>query len=77
MPDVVSDGILCTFVCACGWLAMDTDLIWVDNLRSAGTVNYQVQKLFSNKQRTNAIPCLSNNKTAFWPGQFIQLCSDR
>jgi len=44
-----------------GW-QWTPDLIWVDNLRSAGTVNYQVQKLFSNNKGTNAIPALLNNK---------------
>jgi len=38
------------------------DLIWVDNLRSAGTVNYQVQKMFSTNKGTNAVLALSNNK---------------
>ena len=38
------------------------DLIWVDNLRSAGTVNYQVQKLFSNNRGTHVIPALLNDK---------------
>src|SRR5207344_1309155 len=44
-----------------GW-QWTPDLIWVDNLRSAGTVNYQVQKLFSNNKGTNAVPALSNGK---------------
>jgi alpha-N-arabinofuranosidase len=44
-----------------GW-QWTPDLIWVDNLRSAGTVNYQVQKLFSNNKGTDAIPALSNGK---------------
>lgn len=44
-----------------GW-QWTPDLIWVDNLRSAGTVNYQVQKLFSNNKGTNAVPALLNNK---------------
>jgi alpha-L-arabinofuranosidase len=45
-----------------GW-QWTPDLIWVDNLRSAGTVNYQVQKLFATNKGTNAIPALLNNKT--------------
>jgi alpha-L-arabinofuranosidase len=44
-----------------GW-QWTPDLIWVDNLRSAGTVNFQVQKLFSNNKGTNAVPALLNNK---------------
>lgn len=44
-----------------GW-QWTPDLIWVDNLRSAGTVNYQVQKLFSLNKGTNVIPALLNNK---------------
>ncbi|WP_462251710.1 alpha-L-arabinofuranosidase C-terminal domain-containing protein [Ferruginibacter sp.] len=44
-----------------GW-QWTPDLIWVDNLRSAGTVNYQVQKLFATNKGTNAVPILFNNK---------------
>ena len=45
-----------------GW-QWTPDLIWVDNLRSAGTVNYQVQKLFATNKGTNAVPALVNNKS--------------
>jgi alpha-L-arabinofuranosidase len=45
-----------------GW-QWTPDLIWVDNLRSAGTVNYQVQKLFATNKGTNAVPALLKNKT--------------
>jgi len=45
-----------------GW-QWTPDLIWVDNLKSAGTVNYQVQKLFSNNKGTDAVPALYNNKS--------------
>jgi alpha-L-arabinofuranosidase len=38
------------------------DLIWVDNLRSFGTVNYQVQKLYATNKGTNVIPALLNGK---------------
>ncbi len=38
------------------------DLIWVDNLRSFGTVNYQVQKLYATNKGTNVVPALLNNK---------------
>jgi alpha-L-arabinofuranosidase len=44
-----------------GW-QWTPDLIWVDNLRSAGTVNYQVQKLFATNKGTNAVPALLNGK---------------
>ncbi len=36
------------------------DLIWFDNLRSVGTPNYYVQKLFSNNRGTNVIPVLQD-----------------
>ena len=38
------------------------DLIWVDNLRSFGTVNYQVQKLYATNNGTNVVPALLNGK---------------
>jgi alpha-N-arabinofuranosidase len=38
-----------------GW-QWTPDLIWFDNLKSYGTPNYYVQKLFSNFKGTNAIP---------------------
>ncbi|MBL7738561.1 MAG: alpha-L-arabinofuranosidase [Chitinophagaceae bacterium] len=44
-----------------GW-QWTPDLIWVDNLRSAGTVNYHVQKLYATNKGTHAIPALLNNK---------------
>jgi alpha-L-arabinofuranosidase len=36
------------------------DLIWFDNLRSAGTPNYYVQKIFSTNRGTHVIPILKN-----------------
>jgi alpha-L-arabinofuranosidase len=45
-----------------GW-QWTPDLIWVDNLRSAGTVNYQIQKLFATNKGTNAVPALMDNKS--------------
>lgn len=39
------------------------DLIWFDNLRSAGTPNYYVQKLFSTNKGTHVIPILKNGET--------------
>ncbi len=44
-----------------GW-QWTPDLIWVDNLRSYGTPNYYVQKLFSNYKGTDAVPILLNNE---------------
>jgi alpha-N-arabinofuranosidase len=38
------------------------DLIWFDNLRSLGTTNYYVQKLFSNNKGTEVLPMLMENK---------------
>jgi alpha-N-arabinofuranosidase len=38
------------------------DLIWFDNLKSFGTANYYVQKLFSNNKGTNVLPMLMENK---------------
>lgn len=44
-----------------GW-QWTPDLIWVDNLRSFGTPNYYVQKLFSNYKGTDVVPVLMNNE---------------
>ena len=38
------------------------DLIWMDNLRSYGTPNYYVQKLFSLNKGTQVVPILLNNE---------------
>jgi len=38
------------------------DLIWVDNLRSYGTTDYQVQKLFSLNKGTNEVSILQNGE---------------
>jgi alpha-L-arabinofuranosidase len=43
-----------------GW-QWTPNLIWVDNLRSYGTANYQVQKLFSNNKGTQVMPILYKN----------------
>jgi alpha-N-arabinofuranosidase len=43
-----------------GW-QWTPDLIWVDNLRSYGTPNYQVQKLFSLNKGTEVVPLLYKN----------------
>jgi alpha-L-arabinofuranosidase len=44
-----------------GW-QWTPDLIWVDNLRSYGSANYQVQKLYSTNKGTHIVPALSGNK---------------
>jgi alpha-N-arabinofuranosidase len=38
------------------------DLIWFDNLRSVGTPNYYVQKLFANNKGTDVVPALMDGK---------------
>ncbi|WP_220463966.1 alpha-L-arabinofuranosidase C-terminal domain-containing protein [Adhaeribacter radiodurans] len=50
------------FAHAEGW-QWTPDMIWVDNLKSYGTPNYQVQKLFSTNKGTNVVPLLLNNET--------------
>lgn len=44
-----------------GW-QWTPNLIWFDNLRSVGTVNYQVQKLFSTHRGTHTAALHSNGK---------------
>jgi alpha-L-arabinofuranosidase len=44
-----------------GW-QWTPDLIWYDNLRSYGTTNYYVQKLFSNNKGSQVLPMLLENK---------------
>ena len=38
------------------------DLIWFDNLRSVGTPNYYVQKLFANHKGTHVVPLLMDGQ---------------
>jgi alpha-L-arabinofuranosidase len=38
------------------------DLIWFDNLRSVGTPNYYVQKLYANNKGTDVVPTLMDGK---------------
>ncbi len=47
------------FAHAEGW-QWTPDLIWFDNLRSYGTPNYYVQKLFSTNRGSKVLPLLSN-----------------
>jgi alpha-L-arabinofuranosidase len=49
------------FAHAEGW-QWTPDMIWVDNLRSYGTPNYYVQKLYSINKGTNIVPALMNGK---------------
>jgi alpha-L-arabinofuranosidase len=49
------------FANADGW-QWTPDLIWVDNLRSYGTPDYQVQKLFSLYKGTHVVPVTLNNE---------------
>jgi alpha-N-arabinofuranosidase len=44
-----------------GW-QWTPDLIWFDNLKSFGSTNYYVQKLFSNNKGTQVLPMLLENK---------------
>ena len=50
------------FANAEGW-QWTPDLIWVDNLRTYGTPNYYVQKLFSTNKGTHVVPVVWNNET--------------
>ena len=43
-----------------GW-QWTPNLIWVDNLRSYGTANYQVQKMYATNKGTQVIPMLYKN----------------
>ncbi len=65
------------FAHAEGW-QWTPDLIWVDNLRSYGTANYQVQKLFSVNKGTDVIPLLLNNEPVTGQGgYYASACIDR
>ena len=44
-----------------GW-QWTPDLIWFDNLQSYGTVNYYVQKMFSNNKGTEVLPVVMGSK---------------
>jgi alpha-N-arabinofuranosidase len=44
-----------------GW-QWKPDLIWFDNLKSFGSDNYYVQKLYSNNKGTQVLPMLKENK---------------
>jgi len=60
-----------------GW-QWTPDLIWVDNLRTYGTPNYYVQKLYSVYKGTNVVPFLSGNQNVTGQdGQFGTACIDK
>lgn len=44
-----------------GW-QWTPDLIWFDNLKSFGTTNYYVQKMYSNNKGTQVLPMLQDGK---------------
>ena len=44
-----------------GW-QWTPDMIWFDNLRSMGTPNYYVQKMYANNAGTKVVPMLLNGK---------------
>lgn len=45
-----------------GW-QWTPDLIWFDNLKSFGTTNYYVQKMYSNNKGTQVLPMLQDGKS--------------
>jgi alpha-N-arabinofuranosidase len=49
------------FAHADGW-QWTPDLIWVDNLNSVGSANYQIQKLYSVNKGTHTVAALLDNK---------------
>jgi alpha-L-arabinofuranosidase len=54
------------------------DLIWFDNLRSYGTPNYYVQKLFSVNKGTQVVPItLNNDVIAGQDGLYASSCIDK
>jgi alpha-N-arabinofuranosidase len=60
-----------------GW-QWTPDLIWFDNLKSFGTADYYVQKLFSNNKGTHVLPLLRDNKPLTGQnGLYASAVSDR
>ncbi len=60
-----------------GW-QWSPDLIWFDNLRSYGTPNYYVQKMFATNRGTSVVPALRNGEAI--SGQdslYISSCLDK
>ena len=60
-----------------GW-QWTPDEIWVDNLRSYGTPNYYVQKMFSLNKGTQVVPALANNAAlSGQEGLYATACIDK
>ncbi|HEY8512294.1 MAG TPA: alpha-L-arabinofuranosidase C-terminal domain-containing protein [Cyclobacteriaceae bacterium] len=59
-----------------GW-QWTPDLIWFDNLKSFGTPNYYVQKLFSNNRGTHVVSVQSNGKPLTGPQVYATAAVDR
>jgi alpha-N-arabinofuranosidase len=59
-----------------GW-QWTPDLIWFDNLRSFGTPNYYVQKLFSNNRGTHVVPVQADGKPLTGPRLYATAVIDR
>jgi alpha-L-arabinofuranosidase len=65
------------FAHAEGW-QWTPDLIWFDNLRSYGTPNYYVQKLFSNNRGTQVVPMLAGQAPVTGQnGLYATACVDK
>ena len=59
-----------------GW-QWTPDLIWVDNLRSYGTTDYYVQKLFSTNKGSKVVPITLNNEViAGQDSLYASACTD-
>lgn len=59
-----------------GW-QWTPDLIWFDNLKSFGTPNYYVQKLFANNRGTHVVPVQANGKPLTGPKVYATAAIDR
>lgn len=60
-----------------GW-QWSPDLIWVDNLRAAGSVNYQVQKMYSTNRGTDVVSALwEKTPLAGQQGLYVSSVIDR
>src|SRR5690606_9025856 len=53
------------------------DLIWFDNLKSFGTPNYYVQKLFANNRGTHVVPVQVDGKPLTGPTLYSTAVIDR
>lgn len=60
-----------------GW-QWTPDLIWFDNLRSYGTPNYYVQKMYGNNKGTNVVTITMNNEVmAGTDSLYASACIDK